>query len=280
MLDKLIKYEINATGRKLVPLYIALIVFTLINKINFNKIFNFYNNNLLKIGNIIDINIDINNLIRGLLMGAYIVTIVGIIVATIFIVIERFYKNLFGNEGYLMNTIPVKASENILSKLIVGVMWYIIGFIVSIVSFAIIIYQPNIENTVMFYGNGDIYKILKFILSVKPVICIISFVMCLFTQIIFNILQIYTSISIGQLSNRHKIITSFAAYLAINLVINSITSVFSLIVYNIMNISFTISEINISFLMVMIFGIVMNIILSIPCYIITKHIIENKLNLE
>ncbi len=45
-------------------------------------------------------------------------------------IVLRFHKNLYSNEGYLMFTLPVKPQMLLASKTIVAFSWIIISFIV------------------------------------------------------------------------------------------------------------------------------------------------------
>ena len=103
MLGKLIKYEFKATGRLLIPLYGALIIFAFISKIFMGDFL--YNSDSI-LGNIPQI----------LAILIYVGIMVAIFVVTVFIIIQRYRTNLLCDEGYLMNTIPVNFS---LSKRII-----------------------------------------------------------------------------------------------------------------------------------------------------------------
>ncbi len=70
-------------------------------------------------------------LYMGVMMAAFVVTAV--------ILIQRFYKNLLGSEGYLMFTLPVTVTQHLLSKTIIAVV--MIGLsglsaLISIIIFA------------------------------------------------------------------------------------------------------------------------------------------------
>ena len=94
MLGKLMKYEIKATGRTLIPLYIALLAFAIINKIFIGT---GLSDKLEGFGSIPFI----------LSIFGYGFTMAAVFIVTFFVIIQRFYKNLLGDEGYLMNTLPV-----------------------------------------------------------------------------------------------------------------------------------------------------------------------------
>ena len=60
-------------------------------------------------------------IVGTLMVMLYIFGIIAIGIITIVVLVMRFYKNLFTSEGYLMHTLPVKASQHLNSKLIVAV---------------------------------------------------------------------------------------------------------------------------------------------------------------
>jgi len=85
MLGKLMKYEIKATARLFLPLYAALLVFSLINRFL----------NPFAIGESIN-NINLQFTIRAISMTAYVLLLLGTLVMTVVIMIQRFYKKSSG----------------------------------------------------------------------------------------------------------------------------------------------------------------------------------------
>ena len=88
MLGKLLKYEIKATARLFLPLYAALLVFSIINRFL----------NPFAISKPID-NMSAQLFIGIISMTFYYVLLVGTLVMTVVIMIQRFYKNLLGMKG-------------------------------------------------------------------------------------------------------------------------------------------------------------------------------------
>lgn len=127
MLGKLIKYEFKATGRILLPLYGALLVFALINRLLFrSSLDETINNTFGTIGGIANI----------LSVFAYGCTMAAVFVVTFFVIVQRFYKNILGDEGYLMNTLPIKPYLNIINKILTSAIWTIVScFVESLDSF-------------------------------------------------------------------------------------------------------------------------------------------------
>lgn len=98
MTGKLLKYELKATARVMLPLYLVMLLATLVMAVNLDS------------GKV-------NNFILNTIINAafFIAVFVCFVVGTLMI-LQRFYKNLLGSEGYLMFTLPVTTMQNILGK--------------------------------------------------------------------------------------------------------------------------------------------------------------------
>lgn len=108
MLIKLFKHEFKATARIFLPMYGLLIVFSVL-----TKFVNRFQN--------------IDSLFTGILVVVptilYACIIAGVVVMSIVMLIQRFSKNLLGDEGYLSHTLPVPVSYHILCKLATASIW-------------------------------------------------------------------------------------------------------------------------------------------------------------
>jgi hypothetical protein len=140
MLGKLLKYEIKATSRWFLPLYVAIIFSAIINKFLFvtpivNKAFE-QNNSFVNI---------MQGIISSVSMFLYVALFFGLFVATLIVVIQRFYKSLLGDEGYLMFTIPVKAWQNILNKLLVSMLWTFTSTVIGFGSILILVPKEELK---------------------------------------------------------------------------------------------------------------------------------------
>lgn len=266
MLKKLMKYEVKATGRILLPLYGALIAFAIL-----NKIFFFGNVPLDKV------NFEfLDGIPAAISIFAYGCIMAAVFIVTFFIIIQRFYKNLLGDEGYLMNTLPVATWKNISSKLIVAMLWTIVSGFIAVFSIFIMVF--NTEAFSRFFP--ELFELLSHAYSqfgLNPYILGIEIIICGLLQLSMNILMIYSSISLGHLFSKSKILCSFGAFIILNLIMNSLTSIIGLTYTK------TFSDLSEPFVMihgVILRGIAINLIFFVVYFIITNSIIKNKLNLE
>ncbi|MFR1709678.1 MAG: ABC transporter permease [Clostridium sp.] len=256
MLGKLMKYEFKATGRIMLPLYAALLGFSIINKIFIGT-------------NMAEINMDfLGGIPAFITMFGYMITMVAVFVGTLIITVQRFYKNLFGDEGYLMNTIPVKPSQNIVSKLIVSMIWIIISVFMAIISVFIMAFEPEIFK--------EIIEALKMIYPEigSNIIVIIEFIIFGLVYLAYEIMVLYASLSIGQLFKSRKILGAFAGFMIINIVQQAIVGIGVTTFVAIRN------PINIAPEHIFLYGIVISLLFFTALFCITNYILKNKLNLE
>jgi len=256
MLGKLLKYEYKATMRTFIPIYIALLLVALVNRI-------------FRIGNI-EIGFGISAFGLVLLFMA-----LGVI--TIMVIIQRFNGNLLGDEGYLMFTLPVNSSSLIISKIIMSIVWTICSGIVAFMTFLVLVGTK--EDILDFISNIDVIwakMVVDFTVNgeqVNPISTILFIVVIMLFMYIMFILKIYLSLAIAQLPAvcKHRGIIAFAAFFVINTITTILTSILGQIIPEHCFQSFIGGAIAINGYLV---------ILCMIYFIGTKFILDKHLNLE
>lgn len=258
MLGKLLKYEFKAFGRIMLPAYIAVIILCLITTLFFNEntIGNAYHSNVYMVSIII-------------LLFLFILLTSASVVLCLFIVALRFKDDIFGKSGYLMNTLPVKTSYLIISKLIVAIFCEIISIAIALL--AIIIFAFKTQNISIDMAYIHSLTSYHYIIAFKILVLFLLY-------IIDTYLKIYCAISIGHSANNHKILKSFAAYIIFYFIQNIINYIiliifaiakgdFSNVTQDFYNPYFTLT-------------FTLEIIYILIYYFITHYFIKNKLNLQ
>lgn len=264
MLGKLLKYEWKATARIFVPFYLAIVVFALINRI------------------FISLNVSDGwmALVAGLSGATYALAIAATLALTLFIIIQRFYKNLLGDEGYLMFTLPVKTWQNITAKLLIAAAWQLISALVVIGSVFLMVAQLGIMVEIRKAFADIVIELAKINLSLGAMTAwiVAAILVSLFTGILF----LYASISIGQLFSRHKLVASFGAFLVLNTVSQIISSLLVGALYLAMPQAFVDNAVPpAEFFTGLLAGtIVLNLLMGVAYYIVSERILTKRLNLE
>ena len=195
---KLLKYEWKACARTCLPLYGVLILMSLISRILYvipkNASLDFM---LPAIGSM---------LYMGVMMAAFVVTAV--------ILIQRFYKNLLGSEGYLMFTLPVTVSQHLLSKTIIAVV--MIGLsglsaLISIFIFADRMILSMDEVWQAFTGLSTLlpHNMNEFLFELELLVLAVL-------SIAGMALFLYMCIALGHLASRHRLLMSIVWYVVLS----------------------------------------------------------------
>ena len=124
MLKKLLKHEFRATARTYGGLYLALLAVSVL----FGASIRGWNGT----------NSDAYSTAVGLLSLAYTAVLIGTAVVTVMTIVQRFYRNLLGREGYLMHTLPVTETQLVTSKLISSTVWSLCSILAACLSFGIL----------------------------------------------------------------------------------------------------------------------------------------------
>ena len=264
MLSKLLKYEIRATARIFLPLYAVLLtisaVYSLISLISPRQ---------WQAPQVIS-------------MIVYVMVLVGVFVMTLVMMIQRFYKNLLSDEGYLMFTLPVEPWKHIIGKLLVSMMWVVFSVIAAAVSVCIVAYKEIF--TVQFIeemANGVKDILSQFDIS-TTLFTLEGLLICLI-GLVSSVLIVYASIALGHLFNRHRILASLGAFIVLNTVTQILFVLAALPVQSFSAGDAVVRNFNtiepiIHFTMwyiIVFFGL-----LSAGYFILTNHILSKRLNLE
>ncbi|HHW30639.1 MAG TPA: ABC transporter permease [Clostridiaceae bacterium] len=268
MLKKLLKHEIKATSRLFLPLYLALLIFAFINR---------FLNPMMQVNTSdtsVSVSINAHEMLSAFSVMIYIALIIGTFVMTLVITVQRFYRNLLGEEGYLMFTLPVKTWMHIVSKLLVSMIWVFSSFLTTFCSILILIHDKGIIEQIF-----QILNALKDFLGYGTVILIPLLILI---WVAANISMIYSAISLGQLFESHKLIISFGMYCALYFVFQGISALFILLFRNTLFASFfslsvpTPQDIK---TLLLSFSLLLTIFASVN-FTITNLILKKRLNLD
>jgi hypothetical protein len=206
MLGKLLKYELKAMGRIILPLYLVLILASALFAVNIKL--NDKTQSLSGFMNIISI-------VTTILFVACIFVVV---IVMFFLVVQRFYKNLLGQEGYLMFTLPASTLSHILSKLLSSLIWIVIGLFAGCsAGFLMVVIISDMKtfnefiseimwNLDSLIGSGSIVKQL----GMAVVILILG--------IMKSLSEIYASMAVGHQFGSHRGLWSILAYIGFSLI--------------------------------------------------------------
>lgn len=221
MLKKLLKYEFKATARTMGSMYLAMVAaaallgFTMRMTIQHETkgfgsqgMENFFASAMM------------------ILMLVYVALVIATVVLTIMQVVQRFYKNLLGGEGYLMNTLPVSTRQLLASKTIAGVVWMAASAVVSVLSMLILLVVSRGK-----FGLGEWFNMLPQVLRAfryNTGVSLLSFaagmVVAALCSCACAVLCIYAACMIGHQIKRFTVPVGIAAYFGLQFVQSTLLS--------------------------------------------------------
>lgn len=216
------------------------------------------------------------------------VAIIGVSLGITIYFAVRYYKNMFTDEGYLTNTLPVSSHQLLLSKVITMFSWDIISILAIAASVAI--FMGMIILAFMEPGDGKtivdgFWELFDMSIWDSPYMqefegfCVSMIVMVL-ASAFSNTMTIVASVTIGQMVRRHRILGAFGAYFAIGTVMQIISTV---ILFPYMISTFDNIYIETPFpLMTAMYLIIsaVSVIIGVGLYFLSEYLIRKQLELE
>ncbi|MDY5636134.1 MAG: ABC transporter permease [Streptococcus orisratti] len=138
--------------------------------------------------------------------------------ATIFIIIKRFYNNIFGREGYLTLTLPASIHQIILSKLVASIIWSFFNALVIIIAILLVVI-PSV-------GVKELLIVLPYIHEIFPESNTFFFSLYMLLSAIAGTLMIYLAIALGQLFTDRRVLMGFVFYVVLAILLSILSVMF------------------------------------------------------
>ncbi len=211
MLRKLLKYEFLATARVFGACYLGLAALSILAGLSMN------------------FPATSNSIVGGILLTAYICMLVAVMLFTFLTIIRRFYQNLLGGEGYLMNTLPVHAWQLVTSKLIAALVWAAASIIMAGASFFLLTAATITSAPVLFSSLGELFVQLSHLPAYFEAstglsfwLSLLQFLLLMAVEGISSICRLYTSCMVGHQFRRWRVAASIIAYFLISFAVSTL----------------------------------------------------------
>ena len=210
MLIRLMKHEFRATARIMLPLYLILLVTAV-------------GANLTTRG-LLDTGFAVLDMLGVLLITAFFIAIMGVCVMSVVVMIQRFYKNLLGDEGYVMMTLPVSVHQQVWSKIIVSAVWFLLTGAAVILASCIVAYQVGLV-TQFFRALGDLFRHLTAYYALNGAALAAELLALCFVSIAAVSLQFYAALAMGHSRPNHKLAWSVLCFFALQFALQMVFAV-------------------------------------------------------
>ena len=275
-LGKLIKYDFMDVSKLMLPFYIGMGVMGIVIRIFWFVLLNEKIDERVRIS---------TGVFQVMSYFGYAIAIIGIILMTYYAVIIRYYRSIYGNEGYLTNTLPIETYEIILAKLLTFFSWFVVNGIIIFFTFWFIIPVEGIFKANIFRPEvlREIEMFLRHSVGTALIIGIISMLVMTIEKILF----LFLCVSIANMVKSYRILTGIGAYIILGGIIGLIKQVILTFTYifdkNYGNYDNSEWEVLRTFENVFNTNLGMlftSIVFSVILFFVVNYLLKNKLNLE
>lgn len=269
MVNKLFKHELNSYLRVVLPMHMVLIGVALLGR--FVQLF--------------DNDSTAYNIVFWSSVVVFCVGVVACILLTLVFGIRRFYTNLFTSEGYLSFTLPVTSTQHILVKNIVAVVSQVASLIMIL--FATCVITLGDVCVELFKAGGYLLKFFYREFDYHTILYIVEFIIALFVALCATYMLYYACIALGQRAKKNRVAAAVGVFFIYYLIMQVLATVFIIIVsvfYEQLHIEQILEYLEthpiFTVHLALCGTIVVDSLLWLLYYAITKSTIKNKLNLE
>ena len=208
MLGKLMKHELRATSRTMLPLLLLTLLLSIFVRI--------------AVAVMPRTDAPIIGVLYGLLITGFVLALIGTAIFSVILMVVRFRNNLMTDEGYLMFTLPVSVHQLLWAKLFVSMLWFIAVFFVDALAILLAIYENG-----MFAGLPEfvrnVFDSMNRYYAVNGLLYMLELLGVLFVSMVTACLMFYAPISIGNSFATHKTLLSVVFYFVIQTVLQIVT---------------------------------------------------------
>jgi len=208
MLIKLMKHELRATGRIMLPLFILVLLTAAAANISTRIL--------------LEVDSNVLNTLGVLIVTAFALAIAAVCIVAFFLMIQRFYKNLLQDEGYIMMTLPVSVHQHIFSKLLVSMLWFVLSIAVIVLAMTILAYEVGLVER-FFRGLRLMLEELAVAeYTFDAVIVGIEIIFIGFFSVASYCLNFYLAMAIGQSFSSKKVLMSIVAFFVLQFILKTL----------------------------------------------------------
>lgn len=221
--------------------------------------------------------------------------IIGCTLGTTLIIVVRFYKTCYTDQGYLTHTLPVTTYQLLNSKIIAAILTQLLMFLAIILSIFIIA-QVGIHHVFSFMPDytyaelrQELYRQIPDILNsfedefgIRLGLYITYLIAYCIISAIANIITLFGCVSLGQLYAKHRIVGAIAAYFILQFVMMIIGYITAIPMYTRLLTGTHYENATVFGVMspTMNLSLLTTVLVAVGMYFANLHMMTKKLNLE
>lgn len=226
------------------------------------------------------------NTVFALLMMAAVIAIVAMMVIGAVVLIQRFYKGMYGDEGYLMFTLPVKTGALINAKALSALLMLFVTGVVTVAGYLILFSYEEIWTELVDFVEVVMSDPAVTITGLQVGLICFWGLVAMAASMAQELYCVYLSISVGQLWRKHPVAGGILAYYGIGVVFAMVGEFLYRItgeqLFDWMDSMTWITELQDYRLVILLFvgSAVLNLILGGLFFLGTKVLMDKKLNIQ
>ena len=221
--------------------------------------------------------------------------IIGCTLGTTLIVVVRFYKTCYTDQGYLTHTLPVTPHQLLNSKILTAIFTHLLMIFAIILSIFIIL-QVGIHHVFSFIPDysyaelrhefsivfADILDSFEDEFGLRLGLYIAYLLFYCIVGVISNVITLFGCVSLGQLYAKHRIVGAIAAYFLLQFVMMIIGYITAIPMYTRMLAGTYYDNATVFGIMspTMNMSLLTTVLLAVAMYFVNLHMMAKKLNLE
>ena len=203
MFGKLLKYDFRSMLKQFGFIWPAALALALINRFTLGGL---------------DGSSAVGETAAGIAMLVYVAILMAMFVIAVIFVIQRFYKGLLGDEGYLMHTLPVKPWQLVASKLLTAVLATMASVLVAVGSIFLIAPMgwSDLMNLFSFLGRLFTHWNIQ---ATHAAVGTVEVILLMMASFAVGYLELYLAMALGHLFSKHRAAMSFVAFIGVQVAI-------------------------------------------------------------
>lgn len=209
MFGKLLKYDFRSMLKQFAFIWPAALVLAVVNRFTLSGL---------------DSTSATGETVAGIAMLVFVAVMIAMFVIAVIFTVQRFYKGLLGDEGYLMHTLPVRPWALIASKLVCAVVLTVISIVIAVAAILIIV-SPVIDLSEILHvfrwlwealcGNQN---------TANAFLACAELILLILVGMAQSYLMLYLAMAIGHLFNKNRVAMSVVAYIGIHVAVSTLLS--------------------------------------------------------
>ena len=265
MIRTLFKYERKSYTRIIIPILLLMVGLATVTRIN-----RFVYEGSGKGGSFFALGMNLLAVFGGII---FVTALVGVLV--------RYYKNLFGDEGYLSLTLPVTPHQHIMAKLLGGLFVFTAVVLTIILSWAIVTSGEYLLEVIKALAYW-IRKVSSDAGAGHILLFIIEFIILTFATASGWLMLFQACICVGQLAKKRRIALAVGAFFIYIIVSQNVGMVFMMSFSElVMDLIRDLDKMGAPGWHIIFWGLIgIQVIRSVVCYFVQRFILSRKVNLE